>query len=457
MKICLIIDDYLPSSIKVGAKMMHELGEEFVALGHTVTVITPDSRLYNRVNSPKNYEILTVSGHAICCFDASETTSEEKTSDQSSFAYRMKMLIDFLVKQRVKRKNYIGYAIDHLDGITICRFSSGEIKNTSKITRAINETLLPYYAWKFAQDYFKQHPQDLIIYYSPTIFWGHLVSRLKKLWHCKSYLILRDFFPQWVIDNGILHPYSPITHYFNFFEQLTYRAADRIGIQSPKNLAWFAKNKHANSPLEVLYNWAKDEPILDSDGYYRQELQLDNKVVFFYGGNIGIAQDMMNIVRLAKALLSEPKAHFVLVGAGDEVELVRNAIQQEALINMTLLPPVSQEEFKKMLMEFDVGLFSLHYNHTTHNFPGKLLGYMVQSKPILGSINPENDLQEVIETAGAGLISINGDDESLLKNALKLLHDDMYRQTMGKNGKQLLDDMFSVNHAAKQILNTLQP
>lgn len=456
MKICLIIDDYLPSSIKVGAKMMHELGEEFVALGHAVTVITPDSRLYNRVNRPKNYEISNVDGRAICHFDEPEAAPEERAGDTSFFARHLQMLSSFFVKPEIKRKNR-GYAIDHLDGITICRFSSGEIKNTSKITRAINETLLPYYAWKFAQDYFKQHPQDLIIYYSPTIFWGHLVSRLKKLWHCKSYLILRDFFPQWVIDNGILHPYSPITYYFNFFEQLTYHAADRIGIQSPKNLAWFAKNKCVNSPLEVLYNWAKDEPILESDGYYRRELQLDNKVVFFYGGNIGIAQDMMNIVRLAKALLPEPKAHFVLVGAGDEVELVRNAIQQDALINMTLLPPLSQEEFKKMLMEFDVGLFSLHHNHTTHNFPGKLLGYMVQSKPILGSVNPENDLQEVVEAAGAGLISINGDDESLLKNALTLLHDDRYRQAMGKNGKQLLDDMFSVNHAAKQILNTLQP
>ncbi len=153
MKICLIIDDYLPASIKVGAKMMHELAVEFISRGHSVTVVTPAPGLSSR-------------------FETSE-----------------------------------------LDGVTIYRFRSGEIKNVSKVKRAINETLLSYHAWQAYKSYFQQYPHDLIIYYSPTIFWGRLVSRLKKLWGAKSYLVLRDFFPQWVIDNGMLSAKSPITCY----------------------------------------------------------------------------------------------------------------------------------------------------------------------------------------------------------------------------------------------------
>ncbi|MFI3137131.1 MAG: hypothetical protein QX197_10190 [Methylococcaceae bacterium] len=120
MNVCLIIDDYLPDSIKVGAKMMHELAVEFVRLGHMVTVITPAPGL----NSPFERSVL--------------------------------------------------------DGVTICRFRSGEIKNVSKVKRAINETLLSYRAWRACKPYLQQYPHDLIIYYSPSIFWGRLVSRLKK-------------------------------------------------------------------------------------------------------------------------------------------------------------------------------------------------------------------------------------------------------------------------------------
>ena len=37
------------------------------------------------------------------------------------------------------------------------------------------------------------------------LFFASYLSRLKKLWGASSYLILRDFFPQWVIDNGMLN------------------------------------------------------------------------------------------------------------------------------------------------------------------------------------------------------------------------------------------------------------
>ncbi len=396
MKICLIIDDYLPDSIKVGAKMMHELGIEFIKRGHEVTVITPKVEINNRCS------------------------------------------------------------LSHLDGVTVGYFRSGAVKGVGKIKRAINETMLSHNAWKAYKSYFKQNPHDLIIYYSPSIFWGSLVKKLKKLWSSPSYLILRDFFPQWVIDNGMLRECSVITKYFRYFENLSYQAADIIAIQSPKNLEWFEKTVHTGKRLELLYNWAANEPVTSDIECYRKKYGLEDKVVFFYGGNIGHAQDMMNIVRLAINLKDENNAHFVLVGKGDEVGLVRSAIEEFQLDNMTLLPPVSQNDFKSMLAEFDIGLFSLHKEHTTHNFPGKLLGYMVQGKPILGSINPNNDLKPIVENAKAGLVSVNGDDTILEQNALKLLHDEAFRKQMGKNAKQLLNDVFSVESAANKILNAFK-
>ena len=394
MRICLIIDDYLPESIKVGAKMMHELAVEFVKQGHEVTVITP------HVDLKKSH------------------------------------------------------SITELDGVTVCYFRSGAIKNVGKAQRAINETLLSHNAWKAYKKYFKENPHDLIVYYSPSIFFGSLISKLKKLWDAPSYLILRDFFPQWVIDNGMLKESSPIAKYFRYFEKLNYAAADTIAIQSPKNMEWFDQTMQTGKPLDLLYNWAANEPVVDENGYYRHKLGLEEKVVFFYGGNIGHAQDMMNIVRLAQSLKDEQSAHFVLVGRGDEVALVRDAMEANQMDNITLLPPVSQDEFKQMLSEFDIGLFTLHKGHTTHNFPGKLLGYMVQSLPILGSINKGNDLKAIIETSKAGLISINGEDEVLFKNALKLLNDNMYRIQMGENAKKLLSKMFSVKSAVDKIVYT---
>ena len=59
-------------------------------------------------------------------------------------------------------------------------------------------------------------------------------------------------------------------------------------------------------------------------------------------------------------------------------------------------------EYLSMLSEFDVGLISLDYGLKTQNFPGKMLGYMYYSTPMLASINPGNDLKVILEDTRSG-------------------------------------------------------
>lgn len=393
MKVCLIVDDYMPHSIKIAAKMMHELACEFINKGHQVTVITPSSDMN------KNVEITI------------------------------------------------------LDGVTICRFKSGEIKNVGKIKRVINETLLSYNAWDSCKEYIKENKHDLIVYYSPSIFFGLLVKKLKKEWNAKSYLVLRDIFPQWTIDNGLLKENSPITKYFKFFEKINYQNADTIGLMSQKNLEWFDKKHSHKYNTELLFNWTTTEVFEEKSNEYREKLGLKNKIIYFYGGNMGHAQDMLNLMRLAKSMQTYKEAHFLFVGLGDEIELMQKFKEKENLENTTILPPVDQVEFKKILSEIDVGLFSLNKDHKTHNFPGKLLGYMSQNKPILGSVNPNNDLKDVVKKFKAGFISVNGEDELLYENAIKLL-DNKIRSNIGNNAKELLVSKFSVEAAASKIITS---
>ena len=392
MRILLLVDDYIPNSSKIGAKMMHELAVALVEQNHNVSVATPD----HIINSK--------------------------------------------------------YVLDIIDEVKVFRFKCPNVKDESKIKRAINESLLSFYAWKNLKNVFEDNRYDLIVYYSPSIFFGPLVRKLKKKHEAKSYLILRDIFPQWVIDHGMIKEKSPIAAYFRKFEKLNYKAADKIGLQSPKNEVWFNLKFNLKHKTEVLYNWSNEKALIKKNNFYRKKYDLENKVVFFYGGNMGEAQDMMNLVRLSQNLSEIKNAHFVFAGSGNEVELIKRAISQKGLNNLTLLEPVSQVEYRKMLSEFDIGLFSLHKNHTTHNFPGKLLGYMAQGLPILGSVNPGNDVINVIQDAEAGFVSVNGDDDILLRNAKQLISEG-FRNQKGRSSCALLKNKFSVEAAISSICN----
>lgn len=396
MKLILIVDDFLPHSIKVAAKMMHEMALELKAQGHFVAVLTP---------APGQRETLS---------------------------------------------------IKEVDGVHTLFFKTGELKNIGKIKRAINETLLSRMAWVAAKRYFTDNRYDGIVCYSPSIFFGSLVGRLKQIWNCKSYLILRDIFPQWTVDNGLMKENSLIHRYFSYFERLNYRSADFIGVMSPSNLEFMKAKLPELAGMEVLFNWSTSIEKVISESKFRTKLGLQNKIVMFYGGNIGHAQNMMTLVNLAKKFTGHPHVHFLFVGKGDEVELLLREAENAKLENITYHEPVDQDTYFQMLSEFDIGLFSLHPGHKTHNFPGKLLGYMAYAKPILGCVNAGNDLKAVVNGAGAGFVVDATDSDGLFEAAKRLADSKELREGMGIKGKILLKKRFSVESAAKQIVKAFE-
>lgn len=392
MRILLIADCYLPTTKSV-AEMVHDLAVEFRRQGHEVIVAVPD--------------------HTLAA--PSEAAVE--------------------------------------DGVTVLRIRTGRIKGASKVVRAINEVRLSSVFWKTGKRFFRANRCDLVVFYSPTIFFGRLVKRLKKLWNCKAYLILRDIFPENFVELGLLKK-GLIYWYFKRKERQQYAAADIIGVELPRNLQYFSEQGfEGKCRLEVLYNWTAvngKEAIFQNT---RERLGLQNKIVFFFGGYITADQDMDNIVRLAANVYDYPDIHFLLVGDGSDKPRLKAKIQKSRLSNISLYSSVPQKQYMGMLSEFDVGLVSLDRRKKIDCFTGKILNYMYSSIPVLASINPNNSLKHILEKAGAGFVCVNGDDDQFCVYALRLAEDARLRKQMGQNARKLLEKSFSATRAVSQILS----
>jgi glycosyltransferase involved in cell wall biosynthesis len=392
VNILLLVDCYLPST-KSSAKLVHDLALQFVELGHAPALVTQDPSIPAKVHISREH------------------------------------------------------------GYEVVRAHAGAIKGAPLWTRGLNEALLSSRVWRTVRPWFRERHFDVIAFYAPTIFWGALVRRLKKLYGCPAYMILRDIFPQWALDAGVLRP-GPMYWFFKHKERVQYAAADVIGVQSPANLGYFRERGwDERYRLEVLYNWMRLEIDAPRPPTFRRQFGLENKIILFYGGNIGVAQDMDNLLRLAARLRdTAPEAHFLFVGDGSEVPRILRLVAAEQLDNVTIKDALSQEDYLALVSEIDVGLISLDRQLKTQNFPGKMLSYMHAAKPILASINPGNDLQTVVEQANAGFVCENGDDAALAEHALRLVRDAALRRTMGEASRQLLVSRFSARAAAEQIL-----
>jgi glycosyltransferase involved in cell wall biosynthesis len=400
VRVLILVDCYFPSH-KSGAKLIHDLGVELSRQGCRVTILTAAPGLARNL-----------------------VVSDE-------------------------------------DALRVARVKTPKIKGAWKPIRAFHEARLSSVVWRKAGQFLADNPADLILFYSPTIFWGGLVSRLKTLWQVPAYLILRDIFPEWAADVGLLG--RGLTYrYFHRQAIRQYDAADVIGVQSPGDLPYFENRfervfPHRPNRLEVLHNWSavREQNLARTE--YRVRLGLQGKVVFFYGGNLGAAQDVGNILGLASSLKDHDEIRFLLVGEGDEVPRLRKMISRRDLRNILLLPAMEQHEYLAMVSEFDVGLITLDRRLIHHNIPGRLLAYLYWGIPVLASINPGNDLFQLIGNSFAGFCLENGEDEKLRVAALVLAGDADLRARMGKNARALLERTFSAERAARQILQNFVP
>jgi glycosyltransferase involved in cell wall biosynthesis len=340
------------------------------------------------------------------------------------------------------------------NGLTVVRIRSGPFQDVSRTRRAWNEWRLPAIMWRRAGDYFRDNRCDLIVNMSPTIFFGPLVARLKRLWQCRNYLVLRDIFPQWAVDSGLIEDGGAIHRFFRRYETLLYETADVIGITSERDLGHFsAPGSRLKHVVEVLPSWAAADGREVAETDYRNQLGLRDKVVFLYGGNLGSAQEAMSIVRLADSLRDESSARFLIVGAGSEAARLRAEARALALDNLQFLAPVGFDRYMGMVSEFDVGMITLNRHLRTHNHPVKMFDYMYFGKPILAAINTGNDLYEILERHEAGLVCWNGEDKQLAAHARRLSTQADLRQRLGSNSRALLETVFSPRRAAEQILS----
>ncbi|PJJ96601.1 glycosyltransferase WbuB [Lysobacteraceae bacterium NML91-0213] len=395
MRLLVIVDTYVPARIS-GALQMRDLVREMRAQGHDPTVVVP---------APEQTE---------------------------------------------------GWRIEHVDGVEVLRVKTLQTKDIGKARRALAEWWLPYGLLQgLRRSPLAATQWDGLVWYSPTIFLGPMVRALKRQWGARGYLILRDLFPDWTVDAGIMRK-GLVYRWFKRVERQQYAVADVIGVQTPANAALVRLDSPPGASIEVLNNWLAAPPATASSIDLATG-PLAGRTVFAYTGNMGVAQGMDCLVDLALRLRDREDVGFLFVGRGSEVPRLRRIVTEQGLENVMFVDEVDAHEIPGLLAQCHVGLIALDPRHTTHNIPGKLLTYLHAGLPVLARINAGNDLEDLIHSEGVGL-AVSGDDQDrLLAHACTMVDDAVARERMACKGRELGQRMFSPAQAVRQVIAGLQP
>lgn len=351
--------------------------------------------------------------------------------------------------------------------VRIVRFETGRIQKTNVIEKGINTVLLEPRLTAAIRKYCSRVHFDLVLYPTPPITIVGAVEYVKR-WDCaKTYLLLKDIFPQNAVDIGMMQKdglKGILYRYFRGKEKELYRISDHIGCMSEANVKYLLRhNPELNqNNIEVCPNAV--EPVDRSvDAETRNDLRRKygipaDKRVFVYGGNLGKPQDILFIIEcLKKAEADERLANvfFLIVGSGTEAHLLDEYVNREHPKRVKVLPGLPKEDYDRMVGACDVGLIFLDHRFTIPNFPSRLLSYMQARLPVFAVTDTNTDIGSVITDAGFGWWCESSDAGAVV-NTLFDIAATPDLSPLGEAAWQCLCERYDVEGAYREIVEHMQ-
>ena len=387
--------------------------------------------------------------------------------------------------QGSKKFKVQGPELLEVDGVTILRVRTLNLQKTNVVEKGLGQLLVEKQFKRAIKKYLGDVTFDLILYSTPPITFLKVIEYLrKKNPAAKSYLLLKDIFPQNAVDLGMLSPTpnpSPqgrgalavmmnmpkywLYRYFRRKEKRLYALSDYIGCMSPANVQYVIEHNPEVDPkkVEVAPNSISLTPNPSPQGEgnlgIRKKYGLPvDKPIFIYGGNLGKPQGISFLVECLEANAHRDDCHFVVVGSGTEFHYLESRIAQmkemaqmeQKPFNVHLMEGLPKEYYDQLVRACDVGLIFLDHRFTIPNYPSRLLSYLENKMPVICATDSNTDIGRIAEENGYGFWceSVRPEDFTALVD--RMLTAD--RKEMGERGYEFLRKNYTVVNTYNAVM-----
>jgi len=344
----------------------------------------------------------------------------------------------------------------------ILKIKTLNIQKINIIEKGIGTLLLEYQFDSAIRKYWGNVKFDLVLYATPPITFNRVIERIKRRCGARSYLMLKDIFPQNAVDLGMMKEGGFLHRMFRKKEERLYQISDRIGCMSPANCEYVIKHNPAVGPakVELCPNAIEPIEIKPTSDEERSELlgELNipvDKTIFIYGGNLGKPQGIDFLLEVVTANEKRDNSYIIIVGNGTEYPKIEKWFSENNPKNAKLLSALPKDKYDNLIRAAHVGLIFLDRRFTIPNFPSRLLSYLENSMPVLLATDPNTDMGRIAQENGFGMWSLSGDIDKFMANIDELSSNNDRTTAMGSIGQRYLIDNYSIEKTADIIIKSL--
>ncbi len=332
-------------------------------------------------------------------------------------------------------------------GINVYRVCVPRLKPNLYFLRGISQILLPFFIYFKKRNIIKKH-YDSIFVSTPPLTLTILGNIVKKTSGAKYLLHVQDIFPQNAIDLGVMKN-NYIIKIFEFIEKIAYKNADYISSHTLGSRKYLIEKKKITSEkIKFIPNWIdiklyKKNKIRQNK--YRKMYKIENNFVFLFAGVIGPAQGMDVIIDVANRIKEKivDIIFLILCNKSKEKDRLAEIVKTKKINNVIFKPFISMDEYPMLLNEVDVGIVCLSSKNKTPVVPGKILGYMASSLPVVGILNKESDGHFIIKKSGCGYSAISDDTNGAYEIIKTMYREKSRLKQFGNNGFEYVQKNYS--------------
>lgn len=352
-------------------------------------------------------------------------------------------------------------AHEEKNGIHMLHVRTGNVTGmVSLIEKGLAQLSIESIFIKAIKKYYSNVKFDLVMYSTPPITFCNAIDYVRRRDNAKTYLLLKDIFPQNAVDIGMMSKSGIKGILYRFFrnkEKKLYRISDYIGCMSPANVEYIKKHNPeidaekievCPNCIEVIDKSVSEEKQIEIRKKYN--IPLDKKV-FVYGGNLGKPQGIDFLIKCIHEQEHNEKVFFLIVGDGTDYGKIEQFVKDSSQNNVKLMKRLPQEDYDTMVGACDVGMILLDHRFTIPNFPSRLLSYMQAKIPVLVCTDPNTDMGQIVEDNGFGWCCLSNDSNAFIECIREALQSDL--NLMGELSRQFLENHYDVKNGYEIIIN----
>lgn len=343
-------------------------------------------------------------------------------------------------------------------GCKVLRVKIGANKKANIIVKGITTLRMPSFYISAIKKHFSDVKFDLVMYPTPPVTVYKTVKFIKKRDGARSYLLLKDIFPQNAVDIGMMKKGGLrgfIYRSFRKTEKKLYAISDKIGCMSLANCEYVLKHnpeipreKVEVCPNSIEFFDMRISAIEREEMRKKYSLPLDRRI-FVYGGNLGKPQGVGYLMDCLKRAESIDGAHLLVVGDGTEYRRLEQFFEAEKPKNATLMRRLPKEDYDRLVAACDVGLVFLDKRFTIPNFPSRLLAYMQAGLPVICATDKNSDVGSTCAEGGFGWWCESRDADDFVHLVNEAIKADL--ASMGERAIAYLKENYTVEKAYKTI------